>query len=491
MVRRWWIIDLKDYPKELINKRDVIECNLIFSLYKDPQLLDDYKNITNGTDILTDDGIFYYGLAQQLYKSGYQVFDNMSIYSFLSDKDVLKDGFDNRGGYKSIQDITSLLNIDNINCYYDELIKNNMLMRLYDSGFSVVDELDKLNQMSSTEVYDYYDFKLNNICIGKIEKIKAENLSEGYDEYIDEWDKGLSVGYKIGFPLLNYRLAGVHKKNLLLHLGHIGQGKTTSSILFYILPALESGENVCIIGNEQDVSEFRQMILASVLFNKIEYFKINRQKLIIGNFADEDKASMKKAAQWLENCKGKLQFIELNDYSISSVKKIVKKYSKLNVGLFIFDTLKPMLESSDKAWAEFSEITKELFMLAKKEDVAIVATAQLSAESMSRRFLDLSCTGKSRAIAETATQVVMFRPLTTEEKEKFKPYQFQKNDDGKYSKVRKIIDLDVDKDYIVLFTPKNRFGNVNPQLIYERNMRFNTMKEIGYIEIQYDGFKIK
>ena len=338
-------------------------------------------------------------------------------------------------------------------------------------------------------MYDYYDFQLNNICVAKIEKIKAENLSEGYETYIKEWDEGKSVGYKIGFPLLNYRLAGVHKKNLLLHLGHIGNGKTTTAILFYILPVIESGENVCIIGNEQGVDEFRQMILASVLFNKVGYFGMNRQKFITGRFTEENRAAMKEATEWLENCKGKIQFIEMTDYSINNVKKIVKKYSKLGTGMFVFDTLKPELESSDKAWAEFSEVAKELFLLAKKEDVAIVATAQLSSESMARRYLDLSCIGKSRAIAETATQVVCFRTLTNEEKQKLKPYQHQKNEDGKYSKIRKVIDLDETKDYIVLFTPKNRFGETQPQLVYERNMSFNTLKEIGYVEVQYDGFK--
>lgn len=482
-------MDLAKYPKEITLKREAIECNFIFALYKDPTLMDDYKNIVNGTDILTEDGMFYYGLAQQLYKAGYQAFDNISLYSFLEDKKTLKSGFEDRGGYRSITEITSLINIDNVGIYYDELIKNNMFLRLYDSGFNVVDNLEKLNQMSSSEVYDYYDFQLNNICVGKIEKIKAENLSEGYESYIKEWDEGKSVGYKIGFPLLNYRLAGVHKKNLLLHLGHIGNGKTTTAILFYILPVIESGENVCIIGNEQGVDEFRQMILASVLFNKVGYFGMNRQKFITGRFTEENRDAMKKAAEWLENCEGKIQFIEMTDYSINNVKKIVKKYSKLGTGMFVFDTLKPELESSDKAWAEFSEVAKELFLLAKKEDVAIVATAQLSSESMSRRFLDLSCIGKSRAIAETATQVVCFRTLTNEEKQKLKPYQHQKNEDGKYSKIRKIIDLDETKDYIILFTPKNRFGETQPQLVYERNMSFNTLKEIGYVEIQYDGFK--
>ena len=121
--------------------------------------------------------------------------------------------------------------------------------------------------------------------------------------------------------------------------------------------------------------------------------------------------------------------------------------------------------------------------------MAIVATAQLSAESMSRKFLDLSCIGKSKAIAETATQVVMFRSLTREEKEGgITAYQFQKGSDGKYMKERKEIALDPDKDYVVLFTPKNRFGDVNPQIIYERNMSFNTMNEVGFTEISFDGF---
>jgi replicative DNA helicase len=461
-------------------------------LWKQPDLIDDYKTITNGIDILTDDGMFYYGIVQQLNKAGYSVFDDISLCTFLSDKKTLKDGYDRRGGYRTIQEIVSLINIDNISSYYDALVKNNMMLNLYSSGFGILNELDKIKQMTSDELYDYYDYKLNNICIGKIEKIKPENLSEGYENFIDEWDSGKSVGFKIGFPLLNYNLAGIHKKNLLLHLGHIGNGKTTTAILMYILPVIESGENVCIIANEQCEDEWRQMMLASVLFNKIEYFKMNRQKFIIGKFTEEDKTYLKKSTEWLKSDgKGKIEFISLNNYSIGNVKKIVKKYSKLNVGLFLFDTLKPEQEDSERAWAEFSEVTKDLFMLAKKEDIAMVATAQLSSESMARRYLDLSCTGKSRAIAETAGQVVMFRSLSKDEKEKLKPFQYKKSEDGRYSKVRQVFDLDMDKDYIVVFTPKNRFGNTSIQFLYERNMSFNTMKEIGYIEIPFDGFKMK
>lgn len=481
---------LDDYPKELTANRQAIECNFVFTLYKNPDLVDDYtRTVTNGTDILTPDGVFYYGLAINLRKAGYQVFDNISIYTYLESNETLKNGFDKRGGFSSVSEITSLLNEDNIDSYYDDLVKNNMLLRLYDAGFDVKHDLDKFNEMSAEDVYDFYDYKLNNICISKIEKVQAEDISKGYDEYIKEWDSGVQTGYKIGFPMLNYRLAGVHKENFLIHLAGIGQGKTSSAILFYVLPVIESGNNVTIIGTEQSVGEWRSILLASVLFNKIGYFGMNRQKITIGHFNDEQRAKLHEAAEWLEKQQGHVTFVEMQNYDFTNIRKVIRKYSKLNCGLFLIDTLKPLQENSQTAWADFSEVAKELFLIAKKERIACIATAQISAEAMSRKFLDLTCIAKSRAIAETATQVVMFRPLSKDEREKLKPWVYKKAENGKYSKVRQEIELDPDKDYIVLFTPKNRFGDIQPQIIYERNMAFNTMKEIGYIEITYDGYR--
>lgn len=480
----------EEYPKSLTANRQAIECNFVFTLYKNPELIADYaKTVINGTDIITPDGEFYYGLATNLYAAGYQVFDNISLYTYLENHEVLKSGFERRGGFSSVSEITSLLSVENIDSYYDDLTKSNMLLRLYESGFDVERDLKKFSEMSAEDVYDYYDYKLNNVCVSKIEKIKAENISDGYANYINEWDSGKQVGFKIGFPMLNYRLAGVHKGNFLLHLASIGQGKTTSAILFYILPVLESGENVLVMGNEEDIDRWRQHVLSSVLFNKIGYYGMNRQKLTIGHFNDEQKKKLFEAERWLKNQKGKLEFVELQTYNFQIIKKVIKKYSKLGYSMIVLDTLKPMVENSDRAWADFSEVAKELFLTAKSQNIAVVATAQLSSEAMSRKYLDLSCIGKSRAIAETATQVVMFRALSVEEKEKLKPWVYQRDENsGKYSKVRKEIDLDVTKDYIVLFTPKNRYGEIQPQIVYERNMSFNTMKEIGYVEIGYDGF---
>jgi replicative DNA helicase len=471
-------------PEELMRDRNMIECNFIFGLFKNPEEITTYKHLQNEKDIITPDGIFYFGLALDMYAAGLRNFDSISILSYVSKSKELKYGYESRGGYNTVKEITDLLSADNLEGYYEELVKSNLLIHLHQAGFGILSEIEKLRKMSSEEIYDYYSYRLNDIALTKIGKTEAENISENYDSYIEEWDKGLAVGYKIGFPLLNWRFAGVHKGHMLLHEGHIGNGKTTTAILLYVLPVVESGEDVCIIANEQSVDEFRQMILASVLFNKIRYFKMNRHKFITGGFTPEDKAALKQAEEWLKSQKGTIYYISMQDYSLGMVEKVVRKYARIGCGMFLFDTMKPESDAND--WGVFSDVAKQLFLLARNENVAIVATAQLSGESMGRKYLDLSCTGKAKAIAETASQVTMFRNLMADEREKLKPYRFSKDNNGKYTRIKQELEWDPEKDYIIMFTPKNRYGEIGPPIAYEINRGWNTMYEIGFVDVPYD-----
>ena len=100
---------IKNIPEELLKKREAIECNFIFSLFKEPDLFADYNHIENNEDIITEDGKFYYGLGCALIKAGFQTFDAMSIETFLADKKKAKEEYEKRGGYRSIQDIMSLI----------------------------------------------------------------------------------------------------------------------------------------------------------------------------------------------------------------------------------------------------------------------------------------------------------------------------------------------------------------------------------------------
>ena len=480
-----------NFPDQLIGNRGAIECNFVFSLWKDPLLYDDYRPLINGDrDLISEDGKFYFQILDGIKGLGYEVADHMAVTSYLLDRKEINKEFEKRGGYATVLEILEAIRPDNVEGYYDELIKSNMLIQLYKHGFNVLDNLDHYQSLTSTEVHDELEHFLDETCASNVEKLQAENLSEDYSRYIKQWDEGYMKGSPVGFPLIEQRLMGVHKKNLLLHMAHIGNGKTTSAILFYIIPSIQNGDDVCIIANEQDISEFRQMILSTVVCNILKHRHINRSKFLEGGFTQDQIKVMEEGQQWLEQQPGKIYMVETHDYSIGTVKKIVKKFSKKHCSLFIFDTLKPTVESSEKAWAEFSEVAKQLFLLAKKCDVAIIATAQLSADSMSRRYLDLSCVGKSRAIAETATQVVMFRSVTKSEIEnnKITAFRVQKSVGEEYENKTINVSLDPDKDYIVLFTPKNRFGSIGPPIIYERNMDYNFLDEIGFTNVDYDGF---
>ena len=485
-------MDINTIPKALLEQRQRLECNFIFCLYKDPFLIPDYQHIRNTEDIITEDGMFYYGLAQGLYNAGYQTFDNMTILSFLDGKKTTRQTFEELGGYANMQEILNLINVDNFESYYEELVKNNLLIRLNAAGFPVLDKLDMFDEMSSTQIYDYYDYQLNSLSLDKAEKAKIENLSSDYDTWLKQSDESKNVGFKVGSGMMDYQLAGIHRGNLTLLGAGIGQGKTSSAIPLFILTAVETGNDITILCNEQNSTDYRNMIICSVLFQKLSGVKgLNRASIIRGHFNDDQKRYIKQAIEWLEKQPGKIKFIEMNDYNVNNVKKVIKKQAKCGCAYFFFDVLKNESDASDKAWGVLADTAKALFLLAKHEDVAILATVQLAPDCMNRKYLDLSAIGKSRAISECAATVMLFRHIQNNEIDKIKPWKWKKDPDGKNTKIRETIDLDPMKHYILMFIPKNRFGSTITQIVLEFNQDFNTITDVGYYIASYDDFTRK
>ena len=479
---------LDKIPSELMEGRDSIECNFIFSLWQDPYLISSYSNVKVGEDIITIDGRFYYSLLLALNKSELQTFDDMSITTYLEAHPKVNQKFEEYGGFNSLHEIINKVNPKNIEGFYDALAKSNLLIRLNAKGFDVISHLDKFAVMTAEEVYSYYEYLLSDAAVTKIERVEVESLNDGYEAYINQWDKGEDVGYRINSGMLNYALAGVHRGSLLLWGANIGHGKTTSSVIQLVMPALMNGVNTLIASNEQGVSIFRQMTLGAAMFN---HFKtpagMNRRKIMTGGYTDEQRKSLREAADWIKQQKGKLDFAELTSYDAHSLTKLIRKYSRLGYTMFIIDTLKPANDSNDKMWGEFSEVSKELSLLAKNLDVAIVCTFQLTPDSQARKYLDLTCVGKSRAIAETAHAVVMFRHIHSDEYERLKPYTYVKNEDG--TKTKTEVELDENKTYVMFFMPKNRSGNTAPQIVMEFDQDFLRMKDVGYYNQSPEAYR--
>lgn len=485
------MINIKELPKELVDGRQEIECNFIISFYKDPELVGLYKDrLKVDDDILTEAGQFYYNLALGMSKAGYESFDDMALITYMSDKKSVKKRFDEYGGLSTLHEMMGLINEQNADSYYDILAKNNFLTKLYLKGFDVLRDIDKFKNMSAEECYDYIEYQISDSMVAGVDKIYTEDVNEDNDAFIDELDSGAEQGYPLGLNTLNYMLGGLHPGTMTLLGAPIGQGKTSGSVPIIIMKNLEEGRNVLVISNEQTCKEYRQLLLTYALFNNPEFngknLNLNRKKIGLGHFTPEQKAGLKKAGEWLKNLPGHVRFVELQDYNTAAVRKIITKYSKIGYPIVIYDVLKPADGASDRAWAEFSACAETLFQMAKKTKVALVCTFQLAPDSLTRKYLDLSSIGKSRGIAETCHACIMFRPVFNNEYENLHPYNYRTTEDGK--KVKVLLDLDPEKHYIILFVPKNRSGEVAPQICVQFDMAFMRMKEIGWIDISFDNF---
>lgn len=267
----------------------MLECNFIFSLWRNPELYGDYeKDIQADRDLMTEDGKFYYSLGYEMKKLGYKSFDDASIYSYIEGKDTLKNGFARRGGYKTVDDIKKILNEENIETYYDALVKNNMMLKLHDKGFNVVTEISKFNKMNSTQLYNYFEYQLDNVFLGRGSGVKIEDL-ELDDEFIASCDIGEEMGlsYASAAPLLNFHTLGLHKENVQIFAGFSGTGKTSFCISTYIMSILDQGEKITIIANEMNKKAWQHIFMATILSHKVNYFGLPRKKQKMGNFNED------------------------------------------------------------------------------------------------------------------------------------------------------------------------------------------------------------
>lgn len=489
---------LEVMPKEIVSNRESIEGNFVMSLWADPDIYEDYKvelrNETNKEpDLLTEDGVFYYLLGLEMVKKGYKVFDDVTIQSYLSTMPKTRDRYELKGGFHTIKNMIALVDTANIDAYYDDFCKNNMLIQYWKHGYDVIKNIDKFNQMTSDQVYDYWDFLNNSIAIDKATDVKIEDLLID-EKMIEEWNSGEDMGINYGkiAHILNYATLGIPKGDLFLIGGFSGIGKTSWTFECMLMPALANGSKVCIISNEQRSKDFRRLLLIHVLTHDLKYYGLTRKKMKQGAYTQEQIEKIKEAKKIMEEkYSDNLRFVKMYDYNVSKIKKVVKKLSKVGFDLFLYDTMKGEALADGSVWQRIVEDSKTLFQLASKENIGFVATYQLALHSLNRRFLDAQCLSNAKQLKEVFSEMVYFRAIRDDEfgGERFdiKPYNWKKDEStGKYTKIKQIVELDVDKKYIIGFLDKTRNDEDKQTIVYEFNGAFNKWREIGYCTVHQD-----
>ena len=479
-----------DYPKELLDQRLTVEGNVIGCIWNDLMILDEIK--LKSDDFITEDGRFYFNIADRMRKQKYTSLKEIDILSAPNEilNESVKEKFEEKGGIESINNISDTINLDNADKYLDNLYKENSILRLFDKGFNVLKPIAKGNKnivplnffrtsCDSKQVIDWYESQLTDVDAGYTTRITANEEILFSDKIIDEIENGEDVGIhfdyagedvdgnKINcFPYLSTQIGGFEDGTFNILAGYSSTGKTTAWIT--ILMALaHHGRKILIISNEQHKNVFYYSILSWIARKRFRYtlnknkFK-SKDKLTI-----EDKDILKKCFKYFnENFGKKIRIITITDADMRLVRSQIRKYVlQEDYDVVLYDTFKLDMTNSknkDNTWLSLIEDSREFDRIAKKYNIIMLASLQLSESTRGKLFLDASVLSMSKQIKEVLESLLLMRNVYPEELDKnnkkfyCNPFRDIKKSDGTW--IREPYQIEEDTVYKMLFIEKARNG---------------------------------
>lgn len=468
--------------------RDQTEASFVFSLWKDLQLYDDYKDLNRIKDkfLHNEDAQFYFALGYAIREKGFQTCDNITLDAYLEGKPSSREKFESLGGWPQCQALINLVNSENIDAYYDQIRKMNILEIMYKKSVSLFDHIEKFDKSTSEDVYDTFELLNNSVALetGLDSKIESLVIDE---KFIEECNKGIDVGlnYGAGAPILNYVTLGVPVGDIYLLAAHSGVGKTSFIFENMVLPIASDGTKVAIISNEMTIKSYKNLLLVHVLSHDLNYWKITRKKLKIGHFSDEEMSMLKKASKITKEKYSNIIFVKMFENNNGKLLKYIKRLARTGVKMIAYDTMKAddSLSQDMDMWQQLLMDSRRIFNIVNRENIAFVATFQLALHSLNQRYLDSSCLSSSKQIKEVVSELVLMRQLRTDEYtgERFDCHPWRYNKDN--SKIKDQITLDSEKKYVVCFVDKTRNDMTGQCILYQWDGGWNKWVELGYCTI--------
>lgn len=221
-------MDLKNTLDKINDNRSQIEACFVMCLWKDLSRYDDYRTVNTGKDktLQNEDACFYFSIGRSIRELGHQSIDNVTIANFLQGKPFITERFEEMGGWRTCQDMLSLVSPENTEAYFDQIAKMNTLSimcKKYDELFT---DVGRFNKATNEDVYNTFELLNNSVSLTTGHSSKIEDLTVD-ESYIQECNAGMDVGlnYGKGLPLLNYLTCGIPVGDMYLMAGHSGVGK--------------------------------------------------------------------------------------------------------------------------------------------------------------------------------------------------------------------------------------------------------------------------
>lgn len=483
--------EMVDTAKKIVDFKIAAEANVVSILYKTPDKLFD-TNLT--LDDFTENvwRVYFQILYDIILLERKSVLDDITISLYLEKHDKLKEKYEEYGGYDTIQKAMSYIEVDNFDGYVAELRKWRAVIQLCKKGFPVKDRLSDYADMTEEDIYNEHEAYLNHIFANTSFEVKSYNVFDGMHEFIEEMQNSKDVGMPFYHAdILTAEVGGFNLNGHIYGLGaSSGVGKSTMAFNWIVTSAIEHGEKVVMIINEEDERKMRKELLIHVA-NNIFKQELHKKTLRDGKFTKEELELLKKCADWIEQKKDEhiLTVIPLERYSADIVIKIIKKYSSaFGCRVFILDTLKESFDAkTDEIYKSMMRDMVKLYDVVKPsaKNVGLFVTYQLGKGSLKMRYLTNNEIGQAKSIVDVMSlNLEMRRPYEDEYEGGSKELTCYRLETDKTKIPFK---LKKEDNPMITFITKNRFGITNGyQIISECNLSTNVCKDVGICNVPQD-----
>lgn len=482
----------RELAKKIGNYKKICEANVVGCFYKNPELYRLYDNELVLEDFSINTWKVYYSIGKGIIiDEQKETLDEITLGLYLEKHPKLAKKYEEYDGYNTILEVKEYIDLKNIDGYLAELDKWNKVVELMKMNWFNEDDLSDIVDMSTEEIYDYYEVVINNIFLNSHKGFKSYDILDSMEELIEE----LNDGHGIGLPysnldILSSETSGQLLGNITLVGGTSGVGKSAFVRNSVIPSVIENKERIVIILNEEGIKRWQKELLIYIANNELG-LDLQKHSLKNGNFNNEIKSILNESLKILkEKIENKLiTIIPLDFYTTSKAIKILKKYSSLGVKYFVLDTFKPDKDLKGESYIAMQQSMVDINDVIKPEskNLHILVTFQLNKSSTKQRYYTQDNIGMAKNIVDVASTCIMVRNMFDDEypngKKELKVYKLI----GDNGKSKQTIEILPNKHYQIIFIIKNREGVSNKyQIVIEHDLSRNIMKEVGICNVPID-----
>lgn len=468
------------FRKKMSSTTEVVERNLLWGLCKDYGNFYKVKRYLGVDDFVIPEFREIFLSIQSLYEnSGFKKISKEIVESYCIDKGKKNESLER---LQSFVDFSREVDID-FDGAYNQFVRasgmnkllskadkygglENMFMNMYD------------NTENADQLKNSFD-SLNRECFKTHKKaIKSIDMGSGMVKFVKERmfsEKNAGIRLK-NMPLLQGYVKGIHE-GITGICSFSGMGKSTWAITYFSMAILENGEKLLSIHNEQEEDEIRQLYLMAYISVVERNNKgIHRNNLNFDNkskITDEQMKYLIECAERFEKrYTGKLTFVFVPRFNIDDTESLLLEYKRTGHDNVLLDTLKS--EDATLGWQILDNLANRLDGISKENKIKVIYTAQLRQDLIWRKYLDVDCVGKCKSLKDSATEFYLFRKIRAEEIPTITCSYWDSNKNWVSG-----IKLNPEKEYIAWFLNKTRHGEDDKVIIYQCDMGYQFLKEIG------------